>query len=66
MVVYPACSKDCEGACDAHDIIVLDTTTVTSKLVSDPLGEAFDFVISEITACTLSVYVDFYYRRKNQ
>jgi len=59
---YPI-TTGCQGSCDSFDLQQLIKGTLASKTFHEPLGEQFDADITEITACTIDVYVDFYRER---
>lgn len=65
---YPinADTTECNGSCDAHNIVTLTSTGTTSKFLADPLGEAVDADITAIDTCTLSVFIDFFYRNQGR
>jgi len=64
---YPTTdTAQCEGACDAHVIATLSSTTNSSAIVDTPIGESFDANITAISSCTISMYADFYYRSQSK
>lgn len=57
----------CREACDAHSLVTLEKTGVTTKFYQDPLGEAFDVVTANVNCpAGVNIYLDLYWRNQNR
>lgn len=58
-----AATTNCDGSCDSYPVISwADTTVNVESYWAAPLFYAFDANISSVTACTLTVFLDVYWK----